>query len=100
MLQMLTEIRRLKRANAGIFSQCFKVFLANTKLSTWEKASVDRMLATVFQCCLDDGVLTNGARDTFRKLASPQTFERLYKDRLLNGKDEPKEWTRNCSKTF
>jgi hypothetical protein len=100
MLEMLIEIRRLGRANSGIYSQCFRVFLSShATLTPNERVNADKMLATIFQCCVDDGCLAKVVRDCFRTLASQETFHRLYVERLLNG-TEPKEWTRNHGKVF
>jgi hypothetical protein len=94
MLQCLNDIRQMGKIRPTVYFQCFKIFSLKRTVSDQEFIIIEKMMATVFKCCLDDGMLINPVRYHFKALALPMTYKRNYFDLLVEG-CEPAEWTRN-----
>lgn len=97
MLDVLADIRKHGMADGFVYIECFQVLEANQRQLKRQGEGRDnfvKILATVFQCCCDDGVLTNTARNQFRTLASPNMYQELYLSHLLDGTNVPDAWTR------
>jgi hypothetical protein len=97
MVECLTHMRQMGKAHPAVYMQCFKLFQAKRALSDREFVIAEKMMATIFQCCTDDGMLNNPVRHLFKVVALPMTFKRTYFDRLENG-SEPADWSRNANK--
>jgi len=92
MLENLTEVRKMKNADAPLYMSCFRVLVKSAEQGTDRKV-IDNTAATLFGCCCDDGVLTSFVKNSFGKLCSPETVDRLYTKRLEKDSKEPKSWT-------
>ena len=94
MLQCLAELKQMGKTHSAIYSQCFKIFQSKRKLTEEESVVAEKMMVTVFQCCIDDGMLINPVRRHFKSLSLPATYEKNYLALLKDG-HEPSSWTRN-----
>jgi hypothetical protein len=97
MLECLTYLRQKGQSHPAVYMQCFKIFQLKKALSHREYVIAEKMKTTVFQCCLDDGMLNTSVRQLFKNVALPMTFKRTYFDQLDEGA-EPAGWTRNVNK--
>jgi hypothetical protein len=97
MLQCLTDIRQMGKANPAVYLQCFKIFQLKRSLSDQEFVLAEKMMATVFKCCLEDGMLIDPVRYHFKALTLPMTYKRNYFELLVDG-SEPPDWSRNVNK--
>ena len=94
MLQCLTDLRQMGKVHPAVYNQCFKIFQLKRTLSDREFVIAEKMMATVFKCCIDDGMLINPVRYHFKALTLPMTYKRNYFDLLEDG-CEPASWVRN-----
>lgn len=96
MIEALTEARRMHRADDRLYFTCFEVVFANLRwVDPKKKDEADKILAALFECCCEDGALSNYAKDMFLRLATRKTAEKLYDQKLLDDKTEPPEWSTN-----
>jgi hypothetical protein len=97
MVECLTFLREKGQSHPAVYMQCFKIFQLKKSFSQREYIMSEEMKSTVFQCCLDDGMLNPSIRRLFKDVSLPVTFKRGYFDQLDEGV-EPAGWSRNINK--
>lgn len=94
LLNALTEVRRLDKADARVYMACFQALIANA--NKIPPAKLDRIVSTIFQCCCEDGAVTSYSKRAFKELCSPSSYHLLYESKLNRDSMEPPEWNRNA----
>jgi hypothetical protein len=99
MVECLTFLRETGQSHPAVYMQCFKIFKLKKAFSQREYVLSEEMKSTVFQCCLDDGMLNPTVRKLFKEVSLPLTFKQGYFDKLDEGA-EPADWSRNVNKAL
>jgi len=87
-LQTLVRIREHGWAHEKSY-----LLLLQVVRKTKERNETDEVVSSLFTACCDDGWLSDAVRDEMIELMSPGTW-----DRLLSGRNELSEWSRNVYK--
>jgi hypothetical protein len=96
-LDSLVALRQHDQADAPVYMSCFRTLLmSQDQQGRAPPAQLEKIAASVFQCCCDDGAFTSYAKSAFLRLCSKDTVDKIYTKRLDVNSKEPASWTRKA----
>jgi hypothetical protein len=99
LLENFAKSRAMPGADIYTYFACFRG-LRHILSKTRTSPRTDKIVSRVFESCCGDGFYSTQAKKTLMYLATPETFSRVYSQRLLDDGKVPDDWRRNAGKFY
>jgi hypothetical protein len=100
MLDSLVELRRQNKADALLYMSCFRTLLRAKGPASTPAPKLEKIAASIFQCCCDDGALTSYSKNALERLCSKEIVDQVYTQHLGKDAAMPSSWTRKAQGFF